>query len=55
MRADMASMEDELRTEISGLRGDVTDLTERVARIEAVISETPEEENQFTVLRRLPM
>ena len=55
LRADMASMEDELRTEISGLRGDVTDLTERVARIEAVISETPEEENQFTALRRLPM
>ena len=48
LRAEIASVETELRTEISGLRSDVAGLTERVARIEAVIVGMPTEGNEPT-------
>lgn len=48
LRAEIASVETELRTEISGLRSDVAGLTERVARIEAVIVGMPTEGNELT-------
>ena len=48
LRAEIASVETELRTELSGLRNDVAGLTERVARIEAVIIGMPAEGSEPT-------
>ena len=48
LRTEIASVETGLRTELSGLRDDVTGLTERVARIEAVIIGMPAEGNEPT-------
>ena len=46
LRIEIASVETGLRTELSGLRNDVAGLTERVARIEAVIIGMPAEGNE---------
>ena len=48
LRTEIASVETGLRTELSGLRDDVAGLTERVARIEAVIVGMPTEGNEST-------
>ena len=48
LRTEIASVETGLRTELSGLRDDVAGLTERVARIEAVIVGMPTEGNEPT-------
>lgn len=48
LRTEIASVETGLRTELSGLRDDVAGLTERVARIEAVIIGMPAEGNEPT-------
>ena len=48
LRTEIASVETGLRTELSGLRDDVAGLTERVARIEAVIVGMPAEGNEPT-------
>ena len=48
LRTEIASVETGLRTELSGLRNDVAGLTERVARIEAVIVGMPTEGNEPT-------
>ena len=48
LRAEITSVETGLRTELSGLRNDVAGLTERVARIEAVIIGLPTEGNEPT-------